>query len=238
MSLRSTALLAVIAAMFAVPALAADLAAPVLEPATPLPAYAQYNWSGPYVGVQAGYGWGKSTGGSPILGSRKLDPNGPFGGLHAGYNYQFPGGFVLGAEGDANLAGLRGDGGVLSSGGAALPGTYGNSRMDWNASIRARAGYGIDRFLPYITGGVAFGGYKFDPVYGAAGRQPFSDTLTGWTIGGGLEYGFTDNITGRIEYRYTDYGNMSTGIKNVAPLENSRTDLKTNDVHVGVSYKF
>ncbi|CAM5775133.1 porin [Labrys miyagiensis] len=214
--------------MFTVAASASDLGVPAAEPAAPLPAYAQYNWTGAYVGAQAGYGWGRSTGGSLLLGLRKLDPKGAFGGLHAGYNYQFPAGPVLGVEGEANFTGIRGDGGPLSRGGTALPGTHGGSRMDWNAAIRARAGYGLGRWLPYITGGVTFGNYKFDPVYGAAGPHPFSDTLTGWTIGAGIEYGFTDNITGRVEYRYTDYGDMKKAIGSTLPPTNrARTSKPT-----------
>jgi outer membrane immunogenic protein len=61
-----------------------------------------------------------------------------------------------------------------------------------------------------------------------------SDTYVGWTVGAGLEYAFTNNLIGRIEYRYTDYGDETHPPSIIVPHTD---DLQTSDVHLGVSYK-
>jgi outer membrane immunogenic protein len=59
----------------------------------------------------------------------------------------------------------------------------------------------------------------------------------GWTIGAGLEYAFTDNIIGRIEYRYADNGHESRSGIFLFPTQPARVDLTTNDVRLGLAYK-
>lgn len=225
-------------------ALAADAVATTEPAPAPLPVASTYNWSGGYVGVQAGYAWGDSTGGDytktaglvDVLGA--VDPHGSIGGLHGGYNYQFTNNIVLGAEGDINFADIRGSVNPLHNGsGVGIPGNSASGEMDWNGSVRVRAGYAIDRFLPYVTGGVAFGRYKFTPTYAGTGPLPGSKTQTGWTIGAGLEYALSDHLTTRIEYRYTDFGSAKYDIPGFSTFE-TRVKLKTNDVRIGLTYKF
>ena len=64
----------------------------------------------------------------------------------------------------------------------------------------------------------------------------YSETLTGWTVGGGVEYAFTDNLIGRVEYRYTDFGDAQSTI----PLlpGNAKVDLDSHTVRLGIAYKF
>lgn len=215
-------LIAVSAMTAAGSAMAADLAPRAVEPVAPL--YAPFSWTGFYAGVQGGYVWGDSTlsvGASTV----SLDPKGAFGGIHAGYNYQFDGSIVLGAEADVNLSAAKSDSV------AAFRGIL-KSDLKWFGSTRLRAGYAIDRFLPYLTGGLAFAGFDHDFI-GGGGTISLSDTYFGWTAGAGLEYAFTDNLTGRVEYRYTDYGSQSYTLPGTHQL-----DLKTSDVRVGISYKF
>ena len=74
-------------------------------------------------------------------------------------------------------------------------------------SVRGRLGYAVDRFLVFGTGGWAWG----NPLtsYALTGAAPFvnnSGSSTGWTAGLGVEYAFTNNISGRLEYRYTSVG--------------------------------
>ena len=102
---------------------------------------------------------------------------------------------------------------------------------DYLASLRGRVGYAFDRALIFATGGVAFtdasaesddfGGFNLDA----------DDSLTGWTIGAGGEYAFTDNWIGRVEYRYYDFSNGSLD-------DLGDVDLGTNTLTVGVGYKF
>ena len=63
-----------------------------------------------------------------------------------------------------------------------------------------------------------------------------TQTHTGWTVGGGAEYAFTDNVIGRLEYRYTDYG--SKGFSAAGDFVNFDANLKTNEVVIGVSYSY
>ena len=120
-----------------------------------------------------------------------------------GGNYQW-GQFVLGIEGDGDWTNLNGTTFVTGGTGCG-PGC--ETKSDWLATVRNRAGYAFDRILIYGTGGAAFGNLQ-----AAAGTLPFSSsTQTGWTAGGGVEFAFTPNLTAKIEYLYVDLGNQSCG---------------------------
>ncbi|WP_296747222.1 outer membrane protein [Mesorhizobium sp.] len=223
---------------------AADAIATTEPAPAPLLVASTYNWSGAYIGAQAGYAWGSSfgggffkAGGADVVGS--VDPRGFLGGLHAGYNYQLTNNLVIGAEGDINFASIKGSVDPMhdASGNPSPPGNSASADMTWNGSVRLRAGYAIDRLLPYLTGGLAFGRYKYEPSYGATGPLPGSKTQTGWDVGAGLEYAFTDHLTSRVEYRYTDFGRATYDIPGF-PADETRIRLKTNDVRIGLTYKF
>ena len=172
------------AAFASAPAFAADL--PAYEPApavaAPVPSF---TWTGPYIGVQAGYAWGSAG---------KKSPQGFVGGGYAGYNYQFNSPLVLGVETDFNYSDAND-----ASGGVKF-------RQNWNGATRARIGYAFDRFLVYGAGGVAYAGSKLSGV-GASN----SKTNVGWTIGGGVEYALTNNLLTRVDYRYSNYGSDAYG---------------------------
>src|SRR6218665_962726 len=142
---------------------------------------ATIDWSGVYIGAQAGYTWSNSFGGAYVRSTNafivggKLDPDGFIGGAHIGYNHQFSNSIVLGIEGDINYADM--DSGTQAFN---IVNNSGEAEMTWNGSIRARAGYAIDRFLPYVTAGYAFGRYKFTPDYGATPPLPGSKLHDGW----------------------------------------------------------
>ena len=140
------------------------------------------------------------------------------GGLFAGYNFQTSGMFVAGVEGDFTFSGA-GD----KQNGVSVD-------NNWNSTLRARAGIAIDRFLMYGTGGLAVGNISVKN----SGVGSDTGTHAGWTIGGGIEAAFTNNIIGRLEYRYTDYGTnqYDTGKKN------TKVDFNSSQVMVGVGYKF
>lgn len=177
----------------------------------PAPAF---SWTGGYMGGLLGYEWGdaKVRNGGP-----SLNPDGWMGGVFGGYNFQTGGMFVAGLEGDFTFSGAS-----ASKNGVSVD-------NNWNATLRARAGIAVDRFLMYGTGGLAVGNISVK-VPGAG-----SDTGThaGWTIGGGIEAAFTNNIIGRLEYRYTDYG---TNVYDTKPK--SKVDFNSSQVMVGVGYKF
>ena len=61
-----------------------------------------------------------------------------------------------------------------------------------------------------------------------------SKTHTGWTAGAGVDYAATDNVILRLEYRYTDYGHKNFDVDGV----DTRNKFKTNEIRLGVAYKF
>lgn len=216
----------------ATPALAADLSPRPTEPVA-------YNWTGIYLGAQAGYVWGSSTydgagspAGPPFI-SASVDPKGGFGGAYVGYNYQFNGNYVIGVEADANFTNAKGDGGFPG----APPGFFASGDLKWFGSARLRVGYAFDRFLPFVTGGLAIGDYSGTFNF-PGGSIENGDTMVGWTAGAGLEYAMTDKLIARVEYRYSDYGRKSQPAPYSFPGQQARLDLTTNDVRVGLSYKF
>ncbi|QEN84945.1 porin family protein [Labrys sp. KNU-23] len=240
----------VIGAMSTGMAMAADLAPQPTEPVAPIAT--AYDWTGFYVGAQAGYGWGTAhevvNGVLPIFQPEAIvtnRPKGVFGGLHAGYNYQFGGNFVLGAEADINISAMKSSdkpvtpAGLIAVAGYPVP-LAGNTKQKWFGSARLRAGYAFDRFLPYVTGGIAYGDVTagFNGINGNQVTASVSQAKVGWTVGAGLEYAFTDHLTARVEYRYSAYGKAN---KFVTDSRGSQgwlpTELKVNDVRIGLSYK-
>jgi outer membrane immunogenic protein len=119
------------------------------------------------------------------------------GGLLVGYNYDL-GGTVVGAEADwsttFNHIGQNRD-----------PAERTNMSFDNIITLRARGGKAFDRTLVYATGGLAFVDVTFGGGVGPVGNS-FYDTdsnwVTGWTIGGGIEHAYTDNLHGRLEYLF------------------------------------
>ncbi|HMJ41543.1 MAG TPA: outer membrane protein, partial [Pseudolabrys sp.] len=173
-------LLAVGAGLMAVsmvsPSLAADLSRPVYK----APMYvAPFSWTGFYVGINGGYGWGKSNWSNPLVSTGDFNVKGPLVGGTIGYNLQ-TGAFVWGLEADADISWIKGS--TLTACGAAGCET----RNRWLATGRGRIGYAWDRFLPYITGGAAFGDIKMTNPIGASETK----TKIGWTAGAGIEYAF------------------------------------------------
>ena len=218
---------------------AADLAPQAVEPVAP--AYTPYDWSGPYIGVHAGYGWGREDDNQSRLftniparvAADKFDMNGFVGGAHAGYNYQIDQ-FVIGGEADIDYADLKGSHPYSYLGGFAT----GRLQMksEWQGSVRLRAGYAIDNLLLYATGGIAFANGKLSDRGRLFGPYASSDTNThiGWTVGLGAEYAFTQNWIGRAEVRYSDFQ------KKGYETANGRVKAGWNQTTatVGVSYKF
>jgi outer membrane immunogenic protein len=216
------------------PAAAADLTAP-FESAPML------NWSGCYIGAQGGYAWGDSKSVDLIdenfvHATGELDPEGPFGGVHGGCSVQLESSIVLGVEADINLSGIDGEADVVTSDEGIRPDFFHSSELEWFGSLHGRLGYALDTLLLYVTGGLAFGDYSLDLLHGSDPSHN-SELLTGWTIGGGLEYAFAENWSTRVEYRFTDYGTLHDTFDDF-PREDVSADLTTHDVRVGVSFHF
>jgi len=116
------------------------------------------------------------------------------------------------------------------------------------ASLRARAGFTLDRMLLYTSAGVAFGEFGANlqlfgtdqtlaPFYAADQR---TSTRAGWTLGGGVEYAVNPHWSVRGEYRYADFGRMSESpaATSMGAFYAADRHLDQNQVQVGLSYKF
>ncbi len=194
------------------------------EPApTPAPGF---SWAGGYLGGQLGWGWGSAKVSDHYDGGATLKPGGFLGGLYAGYNFDVGDNVVLGVDGDVTYNGLTDD--------RVEDDAYLRSTLRWSGAARLRAGYAVDRFLPYVAGGVAFGGVKTS-IGDQLGHASETRTQTGWTIGAGVDYAATENVVLRLEYRYTDYGHKSYTLGFDDGL---RGRLSVNDIRMGVAYKF
>ncbi|QPC92054.1 outer membrane protein [Mesorhizobium sp. INR15] len=216
---------------------------------TGLPVSATYNWSGGYIGAQAGYGWGDARVGQTFApgsfdgyGWGYGSLSGGFGGLFAGYMKQFDSGLVLGIEGDYSFANLKDTTGYQALG-VDDPAFGGVLELDAIGSVRLRAGYAMDRWLPFVTGGLAVARYKHTTVDlpSGAAYADAEDTVTGYTLGAGAEYAVTDNWVVRGEYRFADFGRHASirhSTFDGAALNADAIELKTRDIRLGIAYKF
>jgi outer membrane immunogenic protein len=188
---------------------AADLSVRKTMPYKAQPYAQTYSWSGFYLGVNGGGGWGDSDSSNGFRGLM---------GGTVGYNYQVSQA-VFGLEGDIDRSDLSHNGNCSAF--------SCETRNNWLSTVRGRAGYAFDRFLPYITGGVAFGDIKTS----VAGIGDTNATKTGWTVGGGLEAAIAGPWTAKVEYLHVDLGSGDSPV-------GSSESFKTNIVRAGINYRF
>lgn len=212
---------------------------PAEEPAPPPPAYSSHDWTGAYIGVQFGYAWGTADHTfANFAPSGDSEPEGFLGGVHVGLQRQ-DGSFVYGLEGDFDYMDV--DGEFIDFSGA---GSSGAAEFDYQGTLRLRLGYAVDLALLYITGGAAFahvdyaGGPSGPPDAPGPFCCGFSDTTLGWIVGGGGEYAFTDSLSARVEYRYTDYQSKNAGLPPLYPGVEMTVDMSSHTVYGGLSLHF
>ena len=224
------------------PSIAADLAA---RPYTKAPALAAvYDWTGFYIGVNAGVGLGRDRfqhdwigAGSPY--SFYVSPQGGFGGGQVGYNWQTGsvlGPIVFGVEADIQGAGLSDDRTNFAILGV---NTAYRQKLDWFGTARGRIGIANGPVLSYVTAGYAFGNVKTDATQSALGlTSTFSTDRTqgGWVVGSGVEAALGGNWTGKIEYLYLNLGNKTDAstLFAAAPIN---TEIRENIFRVGLNYR-
>lgn len=250
----------VLALVAAGQAFAADLPQPAPPPPRAPAAYIPapspvYNWTGVYLGINGGWGFGSSDWSDPnnsllATSTGNFNTSGGLVGGTIGANFQMSQ-FVFGIEADIDWANLKGS--VTPTNlfctqvvpGVGIGATC-NTRDDWLGTVRARVGYAIDRVLIYGTGGVAFGDIQAGLSGGTVGTTSYqTSTEVGWTAGGGIEYAFTDNLTARAEYLFVDLQNgsctstASCGVDILAPGTVSDTvKFNASLVRAGLDYKF
>ena len=208
---------------------ASDLPSKKTTPVAPMMA-TSYSWAGPYLGVLAGYGLSGRLTGSDADAIRSSIPEtkgGIFGAM-AGYNFQ-SGSWVYGPEFDLGFS--TADGKKSETSGL----VSGENKTNQNAfgSARVRLGYAFNNVLVFATAGAAGTALKLS--YNETGpgytyHESYTKTLMGYTLGAGIEYGITQNVTARAEYRYASYQNEKFG--------DSKYGLDTHDIRAGLAYKF
>lgn len=195
-----------VVALTAMPVMAADMIQ--RQPSPYYAAPAAYSWNGFYLGLNAGFASGD------LSNSAGLEPTGFVGGLTGGANWQW-GNVVFGLETDINYSGV--DDGIAGY----------KWELDWLGTTRVRVGYAWDRFLPYVTGGFAYGSatYKYWGIKDDANH-------IGWTAGVGVEGAITQNVSAKLEYLYVDLGDKHYG---ELPWKN---EFDASLLRAGVNYRF
>jgi outer membrane immunogenic protein len=217
---------------------AADM--PVKAPPMVVPV--AYSWTGFYIGGQVGGVWGHDDG--SIVNPAPIAVNIPFvvnmsgviGGAHAGYNLQISQ-FVFGIEGSVDGTNMQK---TFQVGTCPLFCGTATTKTDVQGSIRGRVGVAFDRALLYATGGVTVTNITntYDTTAFGGGFASLSTSRTGPTVGGGLQYAITNNLSVRGEYRYTDFGSF-VDKSSIAffPATNLNRHLTESQAQVGLSYK-
>lgn len=220
------ALAASAAVLFSGTAMAAD--AIVYNEPAPVAVANTFSWEGAYVGANAGYGFGKMK----MEDEFTTKPRGFVGGVQAGYNWQFDQ-IVAGIEADFQGSTMKKSSDVFSGD---IYDYTAQGKVQWFGTVRGRLGADIaERTMLYGTAGLAYGKVKAtlsdeDGTFASA-----SKTRAGWTAGAGVEHAFTDNVTLKTEYLYTDLGKVKFG-GDFADVTKVKTNFHT--VRVGVNYKF
>lgn len=187
-----------------------------------------FTWTGFYLGLNAGYGWGAFTNGSEQLFGK---PSGFAGGVTGGFNWQAMQNLVLGIEGDWDLTAINNR--------TQLPffGFNGGGKVTSLATVRGRIGYAADRALIYVTGGLAMGSVNVNvndwravPFFGSS-----SSFSAGWAVGGGLEYAFTDHLSGKAEYIFSSLASKELFV--LSP-DWVNAGVNVSQVRAGVNYRF
>jgi outer membrane immunogenic protein len=205
---------------------AADLAA---RPYTKAPAYAPppapiYNWTGFYIGGHIGgaFGGSNNIAAPGFIGAGNND--GVFmGGGQVGFDTQFSPNWVFGIE--ANYSFLDTNGNPFVNRGL--------------GSVTGRLGYTWGPALLYVKGGYGWADTRFTNGFGGGTFSNNNIGRDGYTVGGGIEYLFTQNWSGKVEYQYYDFGNTTTLFTNGAGLATPlsfRNDQHT--IKVGLNYRF
>ena len=234
-----------------IPAFAADM--PVKERPVPVPVF---TWTGCFLGMHAGGGWAHKDVTDPIalvqdsfagapatigVTTASISPSGGVVGGQFGCDYQFAPNWVVGVEGSAAGATIKGNTLVGLPLGDPGDSALVTAQTDFLATVTARLGYAVDRWLFYVRGGAAWAGDKFtvtgifqDTGFGFEGL----DTRSGWTAGAGVEWAFSGNWSARLEYDYYGLGTrtilMTDNINTLSGFVDVKQNVQT--VKVGVNF--
>jgi outer membrane immunogenic protein len=171
---------------------------------------------------------------APPLPSVDVDMDGGLVGGGIGYNWQ-SGAWVFGVEGDISYADITGS--ALKSEVFTPPCTEEGctAEVNWFGTGRLRLGYAAGNWLPYVTGGLAFGGVEGTADLGACGMVTscgFDETRVGYTVGGGTEVALGGGWSGKVEALYVNLGSPDFNKSSV-----KAGDIDFGVVRVGFNYR-
>jgi outer membrane immunogenic protein len=213
---------------------AADL--PVKAPVYKAPPPVAYNWTGCYIGANAGYGWANKdwTDSSTPEGSN-TSTGGLVGG-QIGCDYQFASNWVVGIQGMYDWANLNGGHSLTDN----LRFTD-SSKVSSLATLTGRIGYlAQPETLLYIKGGAAWVRDTFTEDATLCNGCPgvAKVTRSGWDVGGGLEYLLQRNWSIFVEYNYMDFGRrIETLVFTNGATETYQIKQNVQTVLVGLNYR-
>jgi len=220
------------------PALAADLpaytkAAPVASPV--------YDWSGIYIGAYGGGGFGNHNYNNGTTNGFanyliNYDSSGGIAGGEVGWNGQ-SGNLVGGLELTGFWSGIKGSDLSQFNNGTLPIGAIDQSNLRWGGAVLARGGIAVDRLLLFFTGGWAFGDIVHTSTAAGFPLDTFSNHQSGLAGGGGIAYAVTNNLIGKLEYRYYNMGRYDRA----APLNGQvpyTVDSSYSVMTIGFDYKF
>ena len=213
-------------------AVAADLR-PSLSVKSPVRATI-YDWTGFYIGGHVGYGDGSlGTGTNPLPEQGAFFPptvTGVIGGFQAGYNRQLSNRVVLGIEADASFTSPLDEPRLM-------PSPF-NASIDYTGTLRGRVGYAFAGWMPYLTGGLAWGHshVRINDDAGTAISTP-GQYHAGWTVGAGAEFAVGGNWSAKLEYDYIDLSRRMYDLSDFA-LPGVNVDPKIHLLKFGLNYRF
>jgi outer membrane immunogenic protein len=222
---------------------AADLGARVYNKAPPMaPVAPVYNWTGFYIGGHIGGAWTSDDnfGFAGGFGNNNSSNSGFLGGVQVGGDYQFAPNWVIGIEGQWSWTDLSRNGAVgVIVPPATVPGFVANDKIDGIGSVTGRIGYTWGPGLLYFKGGWAWADRNFT-VATFPGGLPVAFTGNngndnGYTLGGGLEWMFSPNWSGKIEYQFYNFGHNNAFI---APIGTIAGNDNVHTVKAGLNYRF
>ena len=205
-----------------------------------------FTWTGLYIGVNGGGGSARFSRQGSYDGydvSDSTSSHGYFAGIQAGYNYQFSQNFVIGLEADLQLANFAK---TFSCGAGYGGGTCNDdsSRAGYDirsfGTARVRLGYAMDKMLFFVTGGYAFANIKYDAFdYLPDNSKSASKTVSGYALGGGVEYAISTNWSVKGEYLHLGFNR-----KTIDPIPSSTPDYvvrvksSADIARIGINYRF
>jgi outer membrane immunogenic protein len=227
-----------IAALGSASALAADMQRPAYKAPMVVPPPA-LTWTGCYIGANIGGAFGHARATDDTTGAEVSgNGSGVAGGGQIGCDYQFGGGFVIGFRNMFDGTSNKKSGTFPSNafGGTSAVANFNNQ---WFDTLTGRVGYAVaPAWLLYVQGGGAWAHTSTNVTVGGVQFGQTSNTRTGWTAGGGVEWMFAPHWSAFLEGNYMDFGSKSGSVTTggfVFPVSTKATETT---VLVGVNYRF